>query len=102
MIRLLQTVCLAAVAVAACSESAPTAPCTVTQLDQTHYEATATWSGLSATRLEFWRESTVLAVSVFGHPIRSGSVTDTLSSAPTYAEVIGKTTGVKVLCGTVF
>lgn len=127
MIRQLQTVCLAAFAVAfaACAESSPTAPqaaragsaaaelvalsapaptasCTVTQLDQTHYEATATWSGLSATSLEFWQGTAVLAVAVFGHPIRSGSVTDTLSSAPDGARVLGKTIGVKVRCNTAF
>ena len=127
MIRLLQTVCVAAVAVAfaACSESVPTAPqaapsgsaaaelvglaspnatasCSVTQLDQTHYEAIATWSGFSTTRVEFWQGSTILARSVFGHPIRNGSVTDTLSSVPDVAHVIGKTIGLKVPCNTAF
>lgn len=127
MIRLLRTLCLAAVAVAvaACSESIPTAPqvppsgsaaaelvglaspnatasCTVTQLDQTHYEAIATWSGFSTTRVEFWQGSTILGGSVFGHPIRNGSVTDTLSSVPDVAHVIGKTTGLKVPCNTAF
>ena len=37
-----------------------------------------------------------------GHPIRSGSMTDTLSSAPDVAHVIGKTIGVKVACKTPF
>lgn len=44
----------------------------------------------------------VLAVVAFGHPIRSGSVTDTLSSAPDGARVIGKTIGVKVACNMAF
>lgn len=123
MIRLLQTVCLAGVAVvfAACADSSPTAPnaapaasatgdlvglsapgptvsCTVVQLDATHYEATATWSGLSVIGVEFFDGTTLLAQSAFGHPIRNGSITDTLIVAPTIVELIGKTLGAKTLC----
>ena len=126
MIRLSQAVCLVAVAVAfaACSESGPTAPeaapavsaaadlvglaapapsvsCTVTQVDATHYDATATWSGISATGLEFLDGTTLLAQSVFTHPLRSGSLTVTLTTAPTLLEVIGKTLGVKTPCNLV-
>ena len=125
MIRLFQTVIAAGVAVtlAACSESSPTAPkpapaasaagdvvglsapaptvsCTVAQVDATHYEATATWSGLFVTGLEFLQGSTVLAQSHFAHPLRNGSVTDTLLVAPDLVELIGKTLGAKTPCST--
>jgi hypothetical protein len=125
MNRPFQTMIAAVVAVtlAACSESGPTAPkvapaasaagnlvglaapapgvsCTVLQLDATHYEATATWSGLSVTGLEFLQGSTVLLQSQFGHPIRNGSVTDTLLTAPDLVELIGKTLGAKTPCST--
>lgn len=125
MTRLLQTVIATgvAVALAACSESGPTAPkpapaasavgdlvglaapgptvsCTVAQVDATHYEATATWSGLSVIGLEFLQGSTVLSQSQFGHPIRNGSVTDTLLVAPDLVELIGKTLGAKTPCST--
>ena len=125
MIRLLQTVCLAgvAVAIAACSESAPTAPqpaptrsasrdlvglnapvsvsCTVTQLNQSQYEATATWSGLKVIGLQLLQGSTLLAESSFGHPIRRGSVTDTLSAAPDLLVLAGTPLGVKTPCSLV-
>ena len=126
MTRLVKTVCCAglAAAFAASSESVPTAPkaapavsaatdlvglsapapsvsCTVTQVDATHYDATATWSGISATGLEFLDGTTLLAQSVFTHPLRSGSLTVTLTTAPTLLEVIGKTLGVKTPCNLV-
>ena len=126
MIRLLQTVILAGVAVAfaACSESAPTAPasaraasaagdlvglsspakavsCTVTQVDATHYQATATWSGFSVIGLEFLQGTTVLYQSSFSHPIRNGSLTATLQSAPDLVELIGRTLGARTPCSTV-
>ena len=126
MIRLLQTLCLTglAVAFAGCSESTPTAPgaaptvsaagdlvgasspapsvsCTVTQVDATHYDATATWSGLSVTGLQFFQGTTVLAQSVFAHPLRAGTVTLTMQLAPDLLELIGKTLGVKTPCSLV-
>lgn len=88
MIRLLQTVCLAAVAVAfaGCSESVPTAPQAAPAVS-----AAGDLVGLSAP-----------APDGVGHPIRSGSMTDTLSSAPDVAHVIGETIGVTVACNTPF
>lgn len=124
MTRLLETVCFAglAAAFAACSESVPTAPkaahavsaardlvglsapapsvsCTVTQVDATHYDATATWSGISATGLEFLDSNNdVIAQSQFTHPLRNGSITDTLTTVPTLVELIGRTLGAKTPC----
>lgn len=124
MPRLLEAMCLVAVAVAftACSESEPTEPptaparsaaadltgtaaasrtfsCTVTQVDATHYAATASWSAFSVTDLKFFNGTTLLAQSVF-HSTRNGTVTDTLPSAPTIAEFDGKTLGARTPCST--
>lgn len=125
MIRLLQAVCLigAAAAFAACSESNPTAPesaptrsasrdvvglnapvtvsCTVTQLAQFQYQAVATWSGLKVIGLQFWQDTTLLAQSSFGHALRRGSVTDTLSTAPNLLVLAGTPLGVKTPCSLV-
>jgi len=124
MIRLLRTVVLAgaAVAFAACAESSATAPqrapvasaagdvvgfaapspsvtCTWTQVDATHYQATAKWSGISMTGLEFLQGTTVLYEAQF-HPTRNGNVTATLFAAPDVAILSGKP-GAKVLCSEV-
>jgi hypothetical protein len=123
MTRLLQIVVVAGAAIvfAACAESNATEPqraagapaagdvvgfaapspsvsCTVVQLDATHYAATAAWSGLSVVGLEFFDGTTLLAQTQFAHPIRNGSLTDTLLSAPTIAELIGKSLGARTLC----
>ena len=124
MFRLLQTTTLAGIAVAllACSESRPTAPeaaraaatrdvvassatsvtasCTVTT-DGSSYTATVTWSGLTATSLDFLNGTALLARSIFDHPVRNGSVTLTLNTAPTVAELIGRPLGVKMPCNLV-
>jgi hypothetical protein len=56
---------------------------------------------LSATGLELLQDATLLAQSVFGRPIRNGSMTFTVVSAPNVAILSGKTTGIKMLCNTV-
>lgn len=107
MSRLPDTVvsCVVAAAFAACSDSAPTGPapaaatardvvamsapaptaaCTVAQVG-TGYEATVTWSGFSVTSLTLLDASGPVLQSQFGHPIRNGNMTFTVSSAPTTA-----------------
>jgi hypothetical protein len=76
----------------------PTASCTVVQVDGTNYEATVTWSGISLVSLELLAGSTPLSQSVFGHPTRKGSVTLTVTSAPTVAQLTGKSLGLKTPC----
>ena len=126
MIRLYPGICLAAVAAAlvACAEPAPTNPdagrpasaavragdvvamakplgtasCTVTQVDATHFDATATWKNISAVSVEFLQGTTVLAVTQFTHPKKNGSLTVTLSVAPDNAIIAGSPVGAKVLC----
>ena|SRR5689334_2774988 len=120
MIRLFQTAILAGAAVgfAACSDAAPTAPktaaasrdavgfsapsprasCSVTQLGTTQYEVTVAWSALSAVGVRIFNGTTLLAQTQFTHPIRSGSLTDTLSTAPDIAEVDGQKIGARVPC----
>lgn len=120
MIRLSRVVIVAGAVVtfAACSEAGPTAPrpvptaaaaedifastvsgsCAVTQ-DGTNYDVTVAWSGISAIRIElFLSDRTLLAQTVLGHPTRKGSVTDTITVAPDYAEVTDRQTGFKVPC----
>jgi hypothetical protein len=122
MFRLLQTMALAgiAVAVVACSESRPTAPeiapaaaatgnlvglsapaptvsCMVTT-DGSTYAATVTWSDLTVTSFEFLNGSSVLTQSELSHPLRNGSVTVTLTVAPTLVELIGVQLGARTLC----
>src|SRR5512142_3148553 len=110
MVRLRQTMSLVAIvaALAACAESAPTNPdaapsasagsragdvvptakplptasCTDTQVDATHYDATATWKNLSAVSVEFLQGTTLLAETQFTHPKNSGKLTLTLTTAP--------------------
>lgn len=123
MIRFFQTAILAgvAMAVAACADSNPTAParapaaaaaenvvglsapsatasCTVVQLDATHFEVTATWSGLSVVGLELFNGAALLVQTQFSHPIRNGSVTDTILTAPTILQLNGKSLGVRTPC----
>lgn len=123
MIRLLQTLCFAgiAAAAAACADATPTAPsatpaasatsdlvamsapaptasCSYTQLGTTSYQATATWSGFSVTAYDFLDATGSLAQGQLTHPLRSGSVTLTLSAAPTEVDLTGKTIGTKTLC----
>lgn len=123
MFRLPQTMCLAVIAAAlvACTESAPTAPqarraaaatddiaaspnktptatCTVTQVDATHYQATATWSNISPFEIQFRQGETVLASWVFKHAKKTGSVTSTVFAAPDNAIIAANPTGLKVLC----
>lgn len=124
MSRLLQTMALAgiAVAVVACSDSWPTAAmapavgatpdlvalsapvptvsCSVTT-DGSSYDATVTWSDLTATSLEFLQGSTILAQSQFSHPLRNTSVTVSLRAAPTAVKLIGYPLGTKTLCSLV-
>jgi hypothetical protein len=70
----------------------------VVQLGDGQYEATVTWTALSAVSLDLLDGTNLLARTIFGHPIRSGSLTDTLGTAPTNAEVIGQRIGAKVVC----
>jgi hypothetical protein len=99
MFRLLQTVVLAGVAVRVGSSAlTPTASCTVVQVDATHYDATVTWSKLSVAEVDFLQGSTLLSQTQFGRPTRSGTFTLTLSSAPTVAQLTGKTGGLRTVC----
>ena len=126
MNRLHQTMCLAAVAavLAACTDSATTSPeatpaasaarpagdvvalskplpsasCNFTQVDATHFDATVQWKNLSAVSVEVLQGTTLLAVTQFAHPKKSGSLTFTLAVAPDNAIVAGSPVGVKVLC----
>jgi hypothetical protein len=122
MFRLLQAMTFAgiAAAVVACSEPMPTAPavvpvagaardvvglsasqptasCTVTT-DGSSYSATVTWSDLNATGVDFLNGTAVLAQSVFSHPLRSGTLTVSLNTAPTTAELTGVRIGTKTRC----
>ena len=128
MIRLSRVVIVAgaAVTLAACTETGPTAPeaaprvaaagalvgaaapvpsrsCTVTP-NGAGYDVTVTWSGVSVTNIDLWQTggSQPLAQAVLGHPTRKGSLTITLTTAaPDYAMVIGRDGGFKVNCLTV-
>lgn len=80
------------------SAPAPTASCTVVQLGDGQYEATVTWTALSAVSVDLLNGINLLARTIFSHPIRSGSLTDTLGTAPTNAEVFGQRIGAKVVC----
>jgi len=125
MIRLSRVLIGAGVVVtlAACSEMGPTAPgrapaaaasrdlvvfsaalsgsCTVTQ-NGTDYDVTVTWSGISATRIELWVSGATqpLVQTILGHPTRKGSVTDTISTSPDYAQVTDHQTGFRTPCVT--
>jgi hypothetical protein len=122
MLRLLETLTLAGIAAAivACSDSmttapatapnagatrdlvglsapGPTASCTVTA-DGSSYSVTVTWSDLMVTSIDFLQGSTLLARSEFSHPLRNGSLTVSLLSAPTVAQLIGTRLGVRTVC----
>lgn len=122
MIRLSRVLIVAgaAAAFAACSEMQPTTPeaapagdvvasataasasCTIAP-NGTSYDVTVTWSGFSVSGIELWQVNAVqpLAQAVLAHPTRKGSMTFTVTSAPDYAQVTGRQTGLRVACVTV-
>jgi hypothetical protein len=125
MIRLLRVVIVAGAAVtfAACSEIGPTAPeaapvaagdvvilsapvasasCTVTP-NGAQYDVTVTWSAISITNIDLWQFGGFqpLSQTVLDHPRRNGTVTLTLSTAPDYALLTGRQSGLRQLCVTV-
>jgi hypothetical protein len=101
MIGLLRAVIVAGAAATQFIGSAaptPTGSCTVRQVDVSSYEATASWTDLFATSLEFRNGSTPLSQTQFAHAVKSGSFTVTLSTAPTSVDMIGRKIGIRAAC----
>ena len=100
MFQILQTAALIAAmrGLVAVSSPTPTAACSVVQVDETHFEVTATWSNFSVSGLEFLQGPEILAQSELKHGTRRGDVTVTLSVAPTAVQLTGPRLGLRQVC----
>ena len=100
MFQFLQTAALIAAmrGLMAVHSPAPTAACTVVQVDETHFEVTASWSGFAVSDLEFLQGPEILAQSELKHGTRKGDVTVTLSTAPTVVQITGPKLGLRQVC----
>ena len=79
----------------------PTAACTVVQVDETHFDVTATWSGFSVSELDFLQGPTFMSQSLLKHGTRRGDVTITFSFLPTAVQLTGPKLGLRQACSLV-
>jgi hypothetical protein len=84
--------------IAAMARPTPTAACTVVQVDETHFNATVTWSGFAVSSLDFLQGPTSLDQSELKHASRRGDVTVTLSTTPTAVQLTGPKLGLHQAC----